>query len=43
MNIWKDVPTEYLDNWREVFSNNKEGIYLKDNCPICNNKSLRKY
>lgn len=40
---WKSVPIEYIENWRTIFFNNKEGPNLSISCPVCNNKELHRY
>ena len=40
---WKGVPIELIENWRSIFSKNKEGPNLSASCPVCHNKGLHRY
>lgn len=41
--FWKSVPAEYIEKWREIFSDNQEGCNLSICCPICKEKGLHRY
>ena len=34
---------EYIEKWRNIFDNNKEGSNLSVCCPVCRNKELHRY
>lgn len=40
---WKCVPMEYVEKWKYIFSDSKEGPNLSACCPICHKKGLHRY
>ena len=40
---WKEVPLDLLAKWMHTLDRSKEGLNLSIECPICNQKKLRRY
>jgi len=43
LDLWQEVPDKLRSEWYRIFSNDNEGIFMKDMCPVCNTQNLHCY